>query len=64
MHPLAPIVSNAEGNGSGTTFIKDVTVAQLLSGNPDLYVNVHAGNSSGSEELPGSLACGDLRRSG
>ena len=60
-HPLMPITSDARGNGSSTTVIKGVTVADLFS-DKDLYVNVHA-EASGSEELPGNLACGDRRGS-
>ncbi len=56
-HPLTPIVSDTRGNGSSTTVIKGVTVADLFS-DKDLHVNVHA-EASGSEELPGNLACGD-----
>ena len=59
-HPLTPILPNSEGNGSSTTVIEGITVTELLSGE-EAYVNVHAG-STGSEELPESVACGDLRK--
>ena len=58
-HPLTPITSDFRGDGSSTTVIKGVTVANLSS-DEELHVNVHA-EASGSEELPGDLACGDLR---
>jgi hypothetical protein len=54
-HPLTPIVSDARGNGSSTTAIRDVTSADFFSGK-ELHVNVHAA-ASGYEEL----ACGNLR---
>jgi hypothetical protein len=62
-HPLTPIVSDPEGNGSSTTVIDGATVGRLFSGDPEFYVNVHA-ESSGSEELSGNVACGDLGKSG
>ncbi len=61
-HPLTPVVADPKGNGSSTTVLKGVTVADLLSGE-QFYVNVHA-ESSDSKRLPDSVACGDLRRSG
>jgi predicted metal-binding membrane protein len=57
-HPLTPITSDSGGDGSSTTVIKGVTVANLFS-DEELHVNVHA-EASGSEELSGDLACGDL----
>ncbi len=62
-HPLTPIISNSEGDGSSTTVIEGITVAELFSDGAELYVNVHA-ESSGSEKMPGSVVCGDLRESG
>jgi CHRD domain-containing protein len=59
-YPLSPVVPNTGGSGSSTTVIEDATVARLFSGNPELYVNVHA-EASGSEGLPDTLVCGDLR---
>jgi predicted metal-binding membrane protein len=61
-HPLGPVVTDARGNGSSTTIVEGATVAGLFSGRQS-YVNVHA-EVSGSEELPDSVACGDLRKSG
>ena len=61
-HPLKPVVSDARGNGSSTTIVEGATVAGLFSGR-EFYVNVHA-EASGSEDLPDSVACGDLRKSG
>ncbi len=61
-HPLNPIVSSPKGSGSSATVLKGIKVADLFSGE-GFYVNVHA-ETSGSEELPDDIACGDLRRSG
>jgi len=58
-HPLTPIAPDPMGNGSSTTVMEGVTVADLFS-DGELHVNVHA-EASGSEGLPGDLACGDLR---
>lgn len=59
-HPLTPLVASAEGSESSTTTMKGATVDDLFSGSPGYYINVHA-ESSGTEELPGSVVCGNLR---
>jgi hypothetical protein len=57
-YPLTPVVAKPEGTGSSTTMINGATVQQFISGK-EFYLNVHA-ETTGSEELPDSLACGDL----
>lgn len=61
-YPLTPVVGDSEGSGSSTTVINDATVQQFTSG-MEFYLNVHA-EATGSEELPDSLACGDLLENG
>ncbi len=61
-HALAPIVPDSGGEGSSTTVVDGVAVADLFS-DEELHVNVHA-EGSGSEDLPDDLACGDLREPG
>jgi hypothetical protein len=56
-YPLDSVVTEQGGNGSSTTAIPDVTVAQLFSGAPK-YVDVHA-ETAGDEE-PFSLSCADI----
>jgi hypothetical protein len=56
-YSLDPVVTEQGGNGSGTTAIPDVTVAQLFSGAPK-YLDVHA-KTVGDEE-PFSLSCADI----
>lgn len=58
-HPLNPVSSNREGEGSSTTLIEGATIARLFSDSPELHVNIHA-EATGSGELPDTLACGDL----
>lgn len=58
-HPLSPILSNARGQGTSTTLVRDATVGELRSSDPGFYVNVHA-EASGARELPDNIACGDL----
>lgn len=60
-YPLTPIVPNPDGGGSSNTLIKGVTIARLFS-DREFYVNVHA-ETTGSKELPDSVACGNLQRS-
>jgi hypothetical protein len=54
-YPLTPVSPDAEGNGSSTTVLKDVTANELFSGEPK-FVNAHASGSGN----PPVLACGDL----
>jgi hypothetical protein len=54
-YPLTPVIPDAEGNGSSTTVLKDVTADELFSGDPK-FVNAHASGSGN----PPVLACGDL----
>lgn len=49
--------SETEGSGSSTTLLEDVTVEQLLSGEPK-YINLHAAGSE--DDLPPDLACSSL----
>ena len=56
-YPLTPVDSDAEGSGSSTTLLEDVTIEDLLSGEPK-YINVHAPGSG--DELPPDVACSSL----
>ncbi len=59
-YPLTPVIPSADRVGSSNTIIQGIKVAQLFSGG-EFYMNVHA-ESSGSGEMPTSVACGDLAR--
>jgi hypothetical protein len=54
-YPLSPVEPDAQGNGSSTTVVRDVTLEGLLSGEPKL-VSVHA---PGSGEPP-PVTCANL----
>ena len=54
-YPLSPVEPDAQGNGSSTTVVRDVTLEGLLSGEPKL-INVHA---PGSGEPP-PVTCANL----
>ncbi len=54
-YPLAPLIPDAEGDGSSTSVLEGVTTDELFSGDPK-YVNAHA---SGTGDPP-VLVCGDL----
>ena len=58
-YPLTPVGSDTEGSGSSTTLLKDVTVEELLSGEPK-YINVHAAGSG--DDVPPDLACSGLNQ--
>jgi hypothetical protein len=55
--PLSEVRSDAHGNGSSTTTLKDTSMEKLFSGQPK-HVNVHAVGSGN----PLVLACADLKR--
>jgi hypothetical protein len=54
-YPLTPVESDAEGRGSSTTVLEDLTLEVLFSGEHK-YINVHA---VGTGEPP-QLACANL----
>jgi len=54
-YPLTPVEPDAQGNGSSTTVVHDVTLEGLLSGEPK-HINVHA---PGSGEPP-PVSCANL----
>jgi uncharacterized protein (DUF305 family) len=54
-YPLTPVEPDAQGNGSSTTVVHDVTLEGLLSGDPK-HLNVHA---PGSGEPP-PVTCANL----
>ncbi|MBA2443100.1 MAG: hypothetical protein H0V53_11950 [Rubrobacter sp.] len=56
--PLDDIVAGADGTGANTTFIEDVTVSELFSGDPERYINVHA--EQVGEDTPPGISCADL----
>jgi len=54
-YPLSPVEPDAEGNGTSTTVVHNVTLGGLLSGDPK-HVNVH---KPGSGEPP-PVTCANL----
>ena len=57
--PLNTIVANADGTGSATTTIKDVTLDELLGGDQKRFILVHAKTVKGQGVPPG-ISCADL----
>lgn len=56
--PLDDIVAGSDGTGDNTTMIEDVTVAELFSGDPERYINLHA--EQVGEDTPPGITCADL----
>ena len=54
-YPLTPVEPDAQGNGSSTTVLKDVTLEGLLSGGPK-HINVHEPGSG----QPPPVTCANL----
>ena len=62
--PLNTIVAQEDGTGSATTTIKDVTLDELLGGDQERFILVHAKTKEGQGVPPG-ISCVDLpQRSG
>jgi Cu/Zn superoxide dismutase len=59
--PLKPVVANADGTGSATTTIEDVTLAQLFGETKDRFILLHAKAEEGQGVPPG-ISCADLVR--
>jgi Cu/Zn superoxide dismutase len=57
--PLNTVVANADGTGSATTTIDDVTLDQLLGDDQHRFILLHARVEKGQGVPPG-IACADL----
>jgi Cu/Zn superoxide dismutase len=57
--PLNTVVANADGTGSATTTIKDVTLEKLLGDDQHRFILLHAKVKKG-EGVPPGISCADL----
>ena len=57
--PLNTVVANADGTGSATTTIKDVTLDELLGNDQHRFILLHAKVEKGQGVPPG-ISCADL----
>ena len=57
--PLNTVVANADGTGSATTTIKDVTLDELLGDDQHRFILLHAKVEKGQGVPPG-ISCADL----
>jgi Cu/Zn superoxide dismutase len=57
--PLNTVVANADGTGSATTTIKDVTLDQLLGNDQHRFILLHAKVEEGQGVPPG-ISCADF----
>jgi Cu/Zn superoxide dismutase len=57
--PLNTVVANADGTGSATTTIKDVTLKKLLGNDQHRFILLHAKVKKG-EGVPPGISCADL----
>ena len=57
--PLKTIVAQDDGTGSGTTTLKDVTLAQLFDERKQRYLAVHSKTEEG-EAVPPVISCADV----
>src|SRR5215216_1382884 len=57
--PLNSVVANADGTGSATTTIKDVTLDELLGDDQHRFILLHAKVKKGQGVPPG-ISCADL----
>src|SRR5215203_5702672 len=57
--PLNTVVANADGTGSATTTLKDVTLDHLLGDDQHRFILLHAKAEKG-EGVPPGISCADL----
>ena len=57
--PLNPVVANADGSGSATSTVKDVTLDKLLGDDQHRFILLHAKVKKG-EGVPPGITCADL----
>src|SRR5829696_7718075 len=60
--PLSTVVANADGTGSATTTIKDVTLDELLGDDQHRFILLHDKVNKGQGVPPG-ISCADLPQS-
>jgi Cu/Zn superoxide dismutase len=57
--PLETIVANADGTGSATTTLEDVTLSQLFDPNKKRYIAFHSRTEEG-QGVPPVISCADV----
>jgi CHRD domain len=57
--PLEPVIANADGTGSATSTIKEVTLDKLLGDDEERFIMVHDKAKKG-EGVPPGITCADL----
>ena len=57
--PLEPVVANADGTGSATSTVKDVTLDELVGDDQERFILLHDKVKKGQGVPPG-IACADL----
>jgi hypothetical protein len=57
--PLNPVVANADGTGSATSTVKDVTLDELLGDDQHRFILLHDKVKKG-EGVPPGISCADL----
>ena len=57
--PLNTVVANADGTGSATTTLKDVTLDHLMGDDQHRFILLHAKAEKG-EGVPPGISCADL----
>ena len=57
--PLEPVVANADGTGSATSTVKDVTLDKLLGDDQQRFILLHDKVKKG-EGVPPGISCADL----
>jgi hypothetical protein len=57
--PLEPVIANADGTGSATSTVKDVTLDELLGDDQERFILLHDKVKKGQGVPPG-ISCADL----
>ena len=58
--PLEEVVANHEGTATATSVVKDITLAELLGGDKERYINFHPAPPQEGQPVPPGITCTTL----
>ncbi len=58
--PLEEVVANHEGTATATSVVKDITLAELLGGGKERYINFHPAPPQEGQPVPPGITCTTL----
>lgn len=58
--PLNEVVANDDGTATATSVVKDITLAELLGGGKERYINFHPAPTQEGQPVPPGITCTTL----